>query len=255
MDNDPLLTKWADLPIKKHLRISEVYIIFINNNDEFDWKYENPTDVSKGYNEKEYNRLYNYLSEIEIQDININNQSIKRRFKELIANALVNLFECDYENAEKGLSTAKDYITRKNYETTRIWSLVTTSIITIIFFAIGIVGISLYKTDDIIKILFSSFFGSSSILMFSFIGINKTNISIESGFWFVVSESAIRVLVGIFIGFIGILLIKYRFILPQIIDSSIMNYEIPIAILISPCEKLIPKVIGRLDNEMFKEDK
>jgi hypothetical protein len=253
MDNDQLLAKWKDLPIKKHIRISETYIIFINEDDEFDWKVDGELNTLQGYDNLKFNKLYNRLSEIELLDININEPQIKRRFKELIANALVNIFECDYANAEIGIEKALAFINKKNYEITRIWTLLSTTITSLILFSIGLLFLLNYNGNEIIKTLIYSMCGSIGVLIITFINLNKTDILIESGCLNICIESSIRVFVGVFISFIGLLLIKFKLILPQISESKINDWELVVAVLLAPCEKLVPKVFGKFEQTILEE--
>jgi hypothetical protein len=253
-DRDSLLKKWHNLPIKKHLFISENYIVFINNENEIDWKMDYKEEPV--YDKTEFNRLINISEEISIQNINITNEKINKRFYQILGSGIAKLCEFDFINAENSFKQAQVYIIEKNYETTRMWRLLSTTIFSLIVGVGAFILNSKYSgNNETIQLLVYALFGSLGVLLSIFINLKNICYNIETGFKYICLESIIRVIVGIVISFIGLMAIKYNLILSPLNQIATKNTEILFAIMIAPSQNLIPSLFYKVDNPEIKNDK
>ncbi|MDR0606029.1 MAG: hypothetical protein LBG80_17205 [Bacteroidales bacterium] len=252
-DKDALLKRWQDLPIKKHLFITENYIVFMNTDNEIDWKIDYKEEVS--YNEIEFNRLVNMSEQIATQNINISNEKINKRFHQILGSGIAKLCEYDYTNAEKSFEQAQSYIVEKNYEITRIWKLQSTSLSALIIGSIAFILNNRYSgDDDNIKLFIYSLFGSLGVFLSTFINLKNICYNIETGRCNIYFESFVRVIAGIIISFIGLLAIKHNLILSPINEINAKNIEILFAILLAPSQNLIPSLFYKFDKLEKKND-
>jgi hypothetical protein len=253
-DRDSLLKKWHDLPVKKPLFISENYIVFINNENEIDWKMDYKEEPV--YDKMEFNRLVNTSEEISIQNINILNEKINKRFYQILGSGIAKLCEFDFVNAENSFRKAQAYIIEKNYEITRMWKLISTTIFSL-FVGAGAFFLNCKYSghNETIQLLIYSLFGSFGVLLSIFINLKNICYNIETGFKYIFLESIIRVIFGIVISFIGLLAIKYNLILSPLNQIATKNIEILFAIMIAPSQNLIPSLFYKIDNMEMKNDK
>jgi hypothetical protein len=256
MDKDELLKKWKDLPIKRHYFVTKDYIVFLNENNEMDWKIDYENTENTNYNQSEFNRLINISEEITTQNVNITDEKINKRFFQILGSGLAKLCEFDYLNAEKSFEQAKIYITEMNYETTRMWKLQATVICSMVIALVGFLFLSNYSGNNfILKMFIFSLFGSIGVLLSTFINLKNIRFNIETGMKNIYFESFSRIIIGIVISFIGLLAIKCNLILSTLNDIKIENIEVLYSVLLAPSQTLIPSLFHRFEKMEEKNDK
>lgn len=251
-DKDPLLKKWKEeegLPIKEIIRLSENYAIWINFNNELDWKF---SDLPKeNYDEKQLNEILNNLAYTNTYSTYINNEKIKKTFFILLGEAYVPLFCNDYENARKGCKRAEEYILKKNNDITRTWSLFTIICSMPVFILLSALLICLSE-NQIIKLFGYSLFGVIGVFIASFYNLNKSYLTVENGKTKIILETLIRILLGCCVSFVTLILIQLGFLLPQIKSNDSSLLYIAFSILISTSEKIFPSVLEKVELEFAK---
>src|SRR5690554_136892 len=112
---------WPGLPIKYLVLATEDYIVFIDNENDLDWKTSDNFDNKKfeNDNESKYNKIANEIANIESIPCDNLEEKIVLNFKRQIGEALIRNFERDFDNAGKMLELAKQYIIARSSEKSR----------------------------------------------------------------------------------------------------------------------------------------
>lgn len=149
-------------------------------------------------NESLEHECITYITAIKTKDLNIHSWKIQKEFRELLSDALSNIYYCDYDNAKLGISKADEFISSRNKEAIRTWSLVSTflSTITILFLCMNMLINIDVNFHPISKLLIYSGFGSIGVFLASFMNLNKKNLQVFVGMIGVIMESIIHVFVG-----------------------------------------------------------
>lgn len=255
-DNSELdVEDWKKLKILDlHRTVDDKLIVFTNDKKEFDWIFNHDENNQKR-NESLEHECITYITAIKTKDLNIHSWKIQKEFRELLSDALSNIYYCDYDNAKLGISKADEFISSRNREAIRTWSLVSTflSTITILFICINMLINIDVDIHPISQLLIYSGFGSIGVFLASFMNLNKKNLQVFVGMIGVIIESIIHVFVGSGLAFFGLLLVKNNIILSFLDKLPFEHHEILISILFSCCESLFPRFIVKFENTTGEE--
>lgn len=255
-DNAELnVEEWKNLKILDlHRTVADKVIVFSNEKNEFDWIYDYDINNPNRNSSFEHACITN-ITAIKAKDLNIHSWTIKKEFRELLADALSNIYYCDYENAQKAIAKANDFISLRNKESVRTWSLVTTTITTliIIFFSLNKLINFTDTQHPIYTLLIYSCFGSIGVFLASFMNLNKKNLQVSVGMFRVTVESIIHVIVGICLAFFGLLLVKNNILLSILDKLPFVHHEILISIIFSCCESIFPRFIVKFEKDAIDE--
>lgn len=115
------------------------FIVFIDCEIDIDWKTTDDYDNRKKeeYDAQRYHEVMNHAAEVECIANNHLEESKRINFKRMIGEAICRNFEFDYENAEKMLNKAENYISERNEEVSRKWYLKSCLCTTFLFCLFG----------------------------------------------------------------------------------------------------------------------
>lgn len=242
--------KWQNLTIKSlHRVVDDKFIVFTNDMNEFDWIY-NSDKSNPNYSGEKESQLISEITCLKTKDLNVCEWSIQQQFRELLGEAFSNIFSCKYENAENVLKTADNYISKRNFDITRAWTMVSSLITMLTTTTIAFFVLCKIKPTGIYQVLNYSLFGSIGVFIASFMNLNKQYMLIEIGKFRICSEVIAHSFVGICLAFVGLLCIKNNILLPSLNDLNFDHSEILIAICISCCEGFFPRLISKFDSQI-----
>ena len=242
--------KWQNLMIKSlHRVVDDKFIVFTNDMNEFDWIYNSDTS-NPNYSEMKETQLISEITCLKTKDLNICEWSIQQQFRELLGEAFSNIYSCKYENAETVLKKADCYISKRNFDITRTWTMLSSLITMIVITLIAFIVLCKIKPTGIFQVLNYSLFGVIGVFVASFMNLNKQYMLIEIGKYRICSEVIAHSFVGICLAFVGLLCIKNNILLPTLNDLPCEHSEILIAICISCCEGFFPRLISKFDSQI-----
>lgn len=256
VSKEELPEKWKHLSVKRiHRMTDNGYIVFTNStNGDFDWEYNDDiVENSEKFNFEQHDFILSRMTQIKAKELNVVNDEIITEFRELLSNVIANLYCCDYKNAEISLSEAEAFILKHHAETTRVWNIVTTSIVSLFFIVLGLFLLwfdIIPKDKEIFRVGMYSLFGGIGVIISTFMNLNKRYMFIESGRGRIGIESFIHSIVGVFLAFIGLLLIKNNLIMTILNDLPFSHSEILIAIIFASCEGFFPSFISNFDKKL-----
>lgn len=260
VSKDELPERWKHLSVKRiHRMTDEGYIVFTNHtNDDFDWEYDdNTVESDENFNREQHDFILSRMTRIKAKELNVANNEIIREFRELLSNVIANLYCCDYKNADVSLSEAESFILKHHAETTRVWNMVTTSIVSFIFVVTGFCLLwfeMIPNEKEIFKVGMYALFGGIGVIITTFMNLNKRYMLIESGRFRIGIESFIHSIVGILLAFLGLLLIKNNLVMTTLNDLPFPHSEILIAIIFASCEGFFPSFISNFDKSLINSE-
>ena len=256
VSKEELPEKWKYLSVKRiHRMTDEGYIVFTNGtNDEFDWVYDdNSVESSANFNREMHDFILSRMTQVTAKELNVASNKIIIEFRELLSNVIANLYCCDYKNADVSLTVAESFILKHHAETTRVWNIVTTSIVSLIFVVAGFILLwfeIIPKDKEIFRVGMYAMFGGIGVIISTFMNLNKRYMLIESGRFRIGLESFIHSIVGIFLAFIGLLLIKNKLVMTILNDLPFSHSEVLISIIFASCEGFFPSFISNFDKKL-----
>lgn len=261
ISKEELPEKWRDLPVKTiHRMTDDGYIVFTNaNNNDFDWVYEEKSITgNKNFILEHHDRILSKMTGIKAKELNVSNEKIIREFREILSNVIANLYVCDYENADTSLSEAESFILKHHAETTRVWNIVITTIVSSVFIIAAFLLLwfdMIPEENEIFKVGMYSLFGGIGVIISTFMNLNRRFMLIESGKLRIGIECFIHSIVGIFLAFIGLLLIKNNLLMTILNDLPFPHSEILIATIFASCEGFFPSFISSFDKNITEAKK
>lgn len=256
VSKEELPEEWKELPVKRiHRMTDDGYIVFTNsNNNDFDWVYnDEKVEVSNSFNREQHDCILSRMTQVKAKELNVSNDEIIREFRELLSNVIANLYFCDYKNADISLLEAKAFILKHHAETTRVWNIVITTIVSLFFVVLGFLLLWLNiipNGKEIFQVGMYALFGGIGVVITTFMNLSKRYMFIESGKIRIGIECFIHSIVGVFLAFIGLLLIKNNLIMTMLNDLSFPHSEILIAIIFASCEGFFPSFISSFDKNL-----
>lgn len=255
VDNSELDPHWEKYKIKSlHRVVDDKFIVFTNERNEFDWVYT-PDEKNPNFDIEMNTNLISKVTCIKTKDLNISEWGIQQQFRELLGEAFSNIYNCNYKNALELINKADRYITKRNFEVTRCWSMVTYMVVMLICTIIGFLLIrNIGESVTLFQIFEYSLFGSVGVFIASFMNMNKQNMLIEVGLFRICLESIVHSLIGISLAFIGLICVKNNLILPSLNELTFEHSEVLLAICFSCCEGFFPRLISKFDSSIEGEE-
>lgn len=252
---------WPGLPIKYLVLATEDYIVFIDNENDLDWKTSDNFDNKKfeNDNESKYNKIANEIANIESIPCDNLEEKIVLNFKRQIGEALIRNFERDFDNAGKMLELAKQYIIARSSEKSRFLYLKSSGITAISAMFLGIV--SWFLREIIIELIGNTVFfvwlsfliGALGALLSIILRIGKTNLDYHATDKLHYLEGSSKIFAGMISALLVALCIKAEIIVPVIKDLNSTHLAMIIGGLIAGAsERLAPSIIKKIDGKKSK---
>ena len=153
MDKREYEEQWPGLPINYLIVASDDYIVFLDYENDIDWKTSDEFDA-KELTPEEKNKYFAVKNEIDSAEtiaINHIDDKVVIAFKRQLGEALVRVFEGEYENASNMVKLAQDYILKRNIEQSRYMFLMSCGSTTLIAILVSVL-FWLFR-DSIISII------------------------------------------------------------------------------------------------------
>lgn len=253
--------KWPGLPIKYLVLATDDYIVFIDSENDLDWKTTDEFDEKQFENDdqKKYNKIVNEIANIESIPCDNLDEKIVLNFKRQIGEALVRNFDRDFENAQKMLELAKDYIIDRSAEKSRFLYLKSSGITTLLVSSIGC--LSWVLRDYLIELLGMTCFyawlafliGAFGAMLSIILRMGKTNLDFHATTKLHYLEGISKIFAGMISALLVALCIKAGIIVPVINDVSSTHLAMIIGGLIAGAsERLAPSIIKKIDGQKSK---
>lgn len=250
-------TDWPNLPVKYLIISTGDYIVFIDNENDLDWKTSDRFDPQpkKPEEKKEYYSVKNEIDSAESTPINQLNEKVFISFKRQLGEALVRAFEGDYYNASKMTKLAQAFITKRNIEQSRYMFLIgcgtTTAFATLvaIIFWLCKEQLVLNLGSTVFIVALSMFMGSLGALLSVILRMGKTTLDYNANKNLHYLEGSSKVFSGMISALIVALCIKTGVLLPIFKDIESTNIAIVLSgIIAGASERFAPSIINRLDS-------
>lgn len=246
---------WPGLPIKYLILASNEYIVFIDHENDLDWKTSDAFDAIQlpQDSKKSLNHVKNQVASLESIPCNELEENIVINFKRQIGESLVRAFEQDYDNAKHMLTLAKEYITNRNVEQSRFMYLVGSGSFTLLILVLS--GLFwLCRTSIIESIGMTVFYlvaaflaGSVGAFLSIILRIGKTNMDYNARRKVHYLEAVSRVFAGMISGLLIALCIKSGIIVPAFTKIQSTHIAMVLGGLIAgSSERLAPSIITKL---------
>jgi len=256
MDKRDYEKDWPGLPIKYLIVASKEYIVFLDHENDIDWKTSDAFDAQPETPEekKEYYSAKNEIDSAESTPINHIDEKVVIGFKRQLGEALVRAFEGDYDNARKMVKLAQDFILQRNIEQSRFMFLISCGVTTAVALLIAII-FWLIREPLIVNIGNTAFFIVLSVLIGSFgallsviLRMGKTILDYNASKKLHYLEGSSRVIAGMISAFIVALCIKTGILLPIFTKIESTNIAMVLGGLIAGAsERFAPSIINKLD--------
>ena len=256
MDKKDYENEWPGLPIKYLIIASKEYIVFLDNENDLDWKTSDVFDerIRSFEDKKEYFSVKNEIDSAENTPINHLDDKVIIGFKRQLGEALVRAFEGDYDNAIVMVKHAQDYIFKRNIEQSRYMYLVSCGLTTVICIFVAIVfwlfrdKLILNIGNTVFFIILSVLIGSLGALLSVILRMGKTSLDYNASEKLHYLEGSSRVFAGMISAFIVALSIKSGILLPIFAKLESTNIAIVLGGLIAGAsERFAPSIINKLD--------
>jgi len=253
--------RWGTLYVRHLIYESEKsFIVFLDKNIDVDWKTSDSYDEKGPQDPKKHNEVLNRAATIECIPNEHHSNSIRVNFKRMIGEGVARSLCHDYDNAERVLGKAENYINNRNIETARFWQLRSGLVLGVCFIPLAII-IWLLRSSLLIQLGETTFFallsacsgglGAALSLIFR---IGKSQITSEAEQKLHVLEATSRIFGGAISGLLISFLVKLRILVPIFNNASNTHIAMVTAALIAGAsERWIPSLIARIENPHIGE--
>ncbi len=248
--------QWPGLPIKYLIVASDDYIVFLDNENDIDWKTSDEFDARE-LTVEDKNKFFAVKNEIDSAEtiaVNHIDDKVVIAFKRQLGEALVRLFEGEYENASNMVKRAQDYILRRNIEQSRYMFLMSCGFTTLIAILVFIIfwlfqeSIILIIGNSVFYIVLASLCGSIGALLSVILRTGKTTLDYNASKKLHIIEGASRIVAGMISGLIVAVSIKTGIILPIFAKIESTNIAMLLGGLVAGAsERFAPSIISKLD--------
>ena len=246
---------WPGLPINYLILSCDDFIVFLDNENNVDWKTTDEFDAKKSTKDEcsNHNNIMNGIAECESilhDDLDV---VVAQKCERQLGEALVQSFRRDYTNAQSMLISAKKYIIDRNSQHSRFLLLKYSGITCLGFFVLGVI-LWLFRSffigcigETVFYVSLSSIAGSigayfSIILRMGNVIIDY-NATRKLHYW----EAFSKIIAGVIAAILISLCVKCKIILNVYNDPSSLHIIMIIAGLVSGAsERLAPSIINKL---------
>lgn len=256
MDKRDYEKDWPGLPVKYLIVASKDYIVFLDDENDIDWKTSDAFDEREEtpQEKKEYYSAKNEIDSAESTPINHLDEKVVIGFKRQLGEALVRAFEGDYDNARKMVKLAQDYILKRNIEQSRFMFLVSCGLTTAFAFLIAVIfwlcreQLILNIGNTVFFVVLSVLIGSCGALLSVILRMGKTTLDYNASKNLHYLEGSSRVIAGMISAFIVALCIKAGILLPIFtkIESTYIAMILG-GLIAGASERFAPSIISKLD--------
>jgi len=257
MQKEDYEKEWSGLHIKYLITfLSGSYIIFIDNENDLDWRIKDWNIYSKEQ-KININKIKNEVDLLETLPLDKLDDRTIMNFKRQLGEILSRIFDNDYENAIKMLDYAKDYIQKRNLEQSRSLFVISAGIITII--SVSIFSLLFMFKNFMMNLLGTSIFfitvstliGSLGAFFSILLRIEKTLPDYNATKKLHYLEGITRVITGMISSFFIVLCIQSELLLPIFTKIESTNIAMILAGFIAgTSERLAPSIINSLTNKI-----
>lgn len=260
MDKRDYELDWPGLPVKYLIIASKKkYIVFLDNENDLDWQTSDEFDERELTEDdrKGYNQVKNEIDSAECIPSENLDEKIVISFKKQLGEALIRAFEKDFENANKMVSKAKEFVFKRSVEESRFLFLTSCAIATLISMiafillwltkvnSINIFGETLYYS------MLASFTGALGALLSVILRMGKSNLDFNASKKLHYLEGSSRVVAGMISALIVALCIQTGILLPIFAKIESTHLAMILGGLIAgSSERFAPSIINKLDNQI-----
>lgn len=249
---------WPDLPVKYLILSCNDYIVFLDYENDIDWKTTDEFDSRdiSPESKKNLNQVKNQVANLESIPCNELESNIIISFKRQLGEALVRGFEEDYDSAKQMLGLAKDYITNRNIEQSRYMYLSASGVFTIVILVITILFwlcrsyFIKYLGVSVFYITIAFLTGAVGAFLSIILRIGKTTMDYNARRKVHYLEAISRVFAGMVSGLLIALCIKAGIIVPSF--SKVQSTHIAMVLgglIAGSSERLAPSIITKLSGK------
>jgi len=247
---------WDNLPIKYLILSCQDFIVFIDSENDLDWKTTDQFDKREICPEKlvELNSILNSTARVESIPTDKLQEKVVVNFKRQVGEALVRAFEDDFDNATQMIEAAEEFVTNRNIEQSR-YIYLTGSAIAVT--GLSLVGVILWLLRDWVTNLLGTtgfYLGLSMICgaLGAFLSIilrmGKEKLDFHASKELHYLESLSRLSAGMISAFLIALTIKAGILLPVINKIDSMHTAMLLGGLVAgSSERLAPSIIKKID--------
>lgn len=246
--------RWKDqsASIKQVIVSSEKYIVFIDHDIDIDWETTDEFDQEIESHKTDINKIKNLISLSECQPLEHHYEKIRLNYKRMLGEAFVRMLELDFDKAIEMIEIAKEYISQRNLEISRLWIL-TSSFHILIIYGILCIAISIISFNRLIslstfttEILLSFVVGGIGAIVSLILRLGNTHFDYNSGQKAHLYECIAKVVIGSFAGVLIYTLVRIKFILPFINDYSATGtlYMLFLSFIVGSSERFIPSILS-----------
>jgi len=132
--------RWSHLKPKHLIHAAAEFIVVIDDELDVDWETSLDYDKAGHKNDAKHNVIMNQAALLEATPCPGVATETRLHFKRLIGEAIARSFEHDYASASKMLGAAENYISARSQETSRLWYLSASFVMTALFIIFGVSG-------------------------------------------------------------------------------------------------------------------
>ena len=225
------------------------YIVYLDIENDLDWYLTDKGE--KQLNKKKYWPLQAKINcMLHKPCVNQMSKKMKKQYKCLLGNALILAMENKYEDAEKCIQEANNYIEEREYEITRRWN----AEICIIIFAI-LIGLYYWGNKEIFngsERKYSNYlcFGSIGVLLSILQHNAYINAKCTAGIRLVICEIVSKYIVGMVSALIVVIAFKTGIFMNGFVTTKYEEqFVILIGIVSGFSERLAPSLIGKIEGK------
>ncbi|HHT02763.1 MAG TPA: hypothetical protein GX005_00400 [Bacteroidales bacterium] len=256
MDKREYEEQWPGLPINYLIVASDDYIVFLDHENDIDWKTSDEFDARELTSEdkNKYFAVKNEIDSAETIAINHIDDKVVIAFKRQLGEALVRVFEGEYENASNMVKLAQDYILKRNIEQSRYMFLMSCGSTTLIAILVSVLfwlfrgSIISIIGNTVFYVALASLCGSIGALLSVILRTGKTTLDYNASKKLHIIEGVSRIIAGIISGLIVAVSIKTGIILPIFTKIESTNIAMLLGGLVAGAsERFAPSIISKLD--------
>lgn len=251
--------KWQNLSIKHLILSTNNFIVFIDPDFDIDWKTNEIYDDLGYKNSQKHHDIMNRVASLECIPNDHQNYKIRLNFKRMIGEGVARSLSHDYDNADKILDKAENYIHDRNIETSRFWQIQTSLICGSIGALIALI-FWFYRHEYILLFGISAFYlilgalagsvGATSSIIFR---VGKSSTTSEAERKIHVLDVIARNFGGCVSGLIFSILIKVGIVVPIFQVTNMTNIAmIAGGLLAGASERWVPSLILHFENGTTK---
>lgn len=256
--------KWKGLPIKYLVFSNDNYIVFIDYQNDIDWKANDEFELERDGLPKEdkakFHNVINNAASIESIPCDDLEDKVIVNFKRQVGEALVRNFHFDFVNATKMLALSREYIVDRNADKSRYLYLKASGVTTL-FFSFWLVVFWLCRNLLIQEIGMDAFIlslclfaGSLGAFLSIVLRVGNTNLDYHASKKLHFMEGGTKVVAGSISAFLIALCIKSGILLPIFTKVESTHLAMFIGAMIGGAsERLAPSIIKKIEGSKDKK--